>query len=111
MFVIKKNQAGGILIRAVEVVEGVELILKNLYKTTAKSKNLLLNGPGRVCKALQINMELNGIDMIDEDILYLVEGEKIKKSQIITTPRINIPYAKESKNWLWRFLLSNAGLK
>ncbi|MFN3550449.1 MAG: DNA-3-methyladenine glycosylase [Endomicrobiia bacterium] len=103
------HKAGGILLRACEPVEGLNLILKNLNKDKNFDITKLLNGPGKVCKALKIDKTLNGIDMLKENSqLYLTEGEKIKKSEILKTQRINIDYAKKSKNWLWRFIIKNS---
>lgn len=110
----KENEAGGILIRAAVPVEGLQIILKNLNKTNLKNVysdlrqyHKFLNGPGKLCRALRIDKTLNSIDMIKSEELYLLEGEKIKESEIIKTPRINIPYAKKSKNWFWRFVIKD----
>lgn len=104
----KENDAGGILIRAGEPIKGVELILKNLNKKENFDITKLLNGPGKLCKALKIDKTLNLTDMINGNEIFLIEGEKIKNSQIVATPRINIPYAKKSKNWLWRFIIKDS---
>jgi len=105
----KKDGAGGILIRSAEPVEGVDLILENLNLKNKKFDiTKLLNGPGKLCKALKINKSLNGEDMIEGNKIYFLEGEKIKEKDIIKTPRINIDYAKKSKNWLWRFVIKNS---
>jgi DNA-3-methyladenine glycosylase len=105
----KKGQAGGVLIRSAESVEGVDLILENLNLKNKKFNiTKLLNGPGKLCKALKISKSLNGEDMIEGDKIYFLEGEKIKEKDIIKTPRINIDYAKKSKNWLWRFVIKNS---
>lgn len=103
------NQAGGILIRAAQPIQGINWILENLgisKKTYDITK--LLNGPAKLCRGLKIDKTLNGIDMIAGDILYLTEGEKINNTEIIATPRINIPYAEESKEWLWRFVIKDS---
>ncbi|MEN3013540.1 MAG: DNA-3-methyladenine glycosylase [Endomicrobiia bacterium] len=109
----KNGQAGGVLIRAAQPTEGIDLILKNKGKTISSNINRkiltnLLNGPGKLCKGLKIDRKLNGEDMVKGKFLYLLEGEKVKTSEILKTPRINIPYAKKSKNWLWRFLIKNS---
>jgi len=105
----KKSDAGGILIRAAEPVKGTDLILENLNSKNKKYDiKKLLNGPGKLCKALKINKDLNGEDMVEGNKIYFLEGEKIKKKDIIKTPRINIDYAKKSKNWLWRFVVRSS---
>ncbi len=101
----KRGDAGGILIRAVVPISGVDLIIKNLKKSSKLQQIKILNGPGKVCRGLKIDKTLNNTDMIEGNELYLLKGENVKKSQIVATPRINIPYAEESKEWLWRFIL------
>ena len=104
----KKGEAGGVLIRALEPIKGIDIILKNLGRSSENfDRRKLLNGPGKVCKALKIDKSLNGIDLVEGDKLYFTEGEKVKKEKIVATPRINIPYAGECKDWLWRFIIKD----
>mgnify|MGYP001080626820 CR=1 FL=1 len=86
------GKAGGVLIRAGEPLEG-----------TAG----LLNGPAKLCKALKINSSLNGEDLLGEN-LFIVEGEEVKEGDILATKRVNIPYAGEARNYLWRYVLKNS---
>jgi DNA-3-methyladenine glycosylase len=60
--------AGGILIRAVEPLEGIELMKKN------RDCNELLGltrGPGRLAAAFQINRSHDGVDLCAEGALWL----------------------------------------
>ncbi|MCM8783918.1 MAG: DNA-3-methyladenine glycosylase [Candidatus Omnitrophica bacterium] len=104
-----KKDAGGILLRALEPLKGREIILKNLRKRgRGFDVRKLLNGPGKICRALKIDSSLNGYDLIRGRKVYLAEGEKVAKDKIIATSRINIPYAGISKNWLWRFIIKDS---
>jgi DNA-3-methyladenine glycosylase len=103
----KKREAGGVLIRALEPVEGIEIILKNLNLKKFKYEKLL-SGPAKLCKALKINTSLLGEDLVEGKKLYITYGTKLSKNLILSTPRINIPYAAESKNWKWRFIIKNS---
>ena len=97
-----------VLIRAVEPVEGLEYMainrfnkeLKQLTKTETKN---LTNGPGKLSKALLINMPLNGEDLCDNR-LYVKNSNK-DKFNIISSKRIGIDYAQEAKDYLWRFYI------
>ncbi|MCM8819458.1 MAG: DNA-3-methyladenine glycosylase [Candidatus Omnitrophica bacterium] len=105
----KKDKAGGILIRALEPIDGINIILKNL-KIRKKNFDItkLLNGPGKLCKALNINTKLNGYDLISGKNIYLTYAPSAKKEKIISTPRINIPYAGIAKRWFYRFVIKDS---
>jgi DNA-3-methyladenine glycosylase len=60
------------------------------------------SGPGRVCKALNITKEHDRTDLISDEI-YVEEGIPVKEEDISIGKRINIDYAKEAKDFLWRF--------
>ncbi|HOA96168.1 DNA-3-methyladenine glycosylase [Acetivibrio saccincola] len=92
-----------VLIRAVEPVEGIELMKKR--RNTEVLKNLC-SGPGKLCQAMDITKKLHGIDLCGDN-LYLLDNEKVREEDIIFTPRINIDYAGEAKEYPWRFLIKD----
>ena len=83
----------GCLVRAVEPLEGVEVmrILREAGRAHKHSLKLrdLTNGPGKVCAALGINKELYGHDLKVEPLILdfapLLPGETIDRS-----PRVGI---------------------
>jgi DNA-3-methyladenine glycosylase len=88
-----------VLIRAVEPVEGIELMRKRRH---AHPDHNLTNGPGKLCIALGIDRRLDAADLLGERV-WLEEGEKISRSRIASGPRIGIDYAQEWKDKPWRF--------
>ena len=99
----------GILIRALEPVEGLEAMSGFRYSKTygelSKRERLgLTSGPGKLCRALSINRSQNGLDLCG-DKLYIIIDEKEEPFQIISTTRINIDYAEEAKDFPWRFYI------
>ena len=100
----------GCLIRAVEPIEGIEIISQNRQLTNKKkyvhSIYNLTNGPGKVCSALQIDRTYNGHDICNSNEIFLIHdpGYQFK---IKSSPRINIDYAEEYKEKLWRFFIKN----
>lgn len=92
-----KVEAGAILIRGIEPVEGIELMrqfrpVDDIYSLTS--------GPGKLTQALNITSLLNGIDMTNsESEVYIEFGKRPKR--IVTTPRIGITRALDKE---WRFV-------
>ena len=87
----KKDFPAAVLIRAVKI-ENID------YKKT--------NGPGKLCKFLEIDMKLNGLDITTGEKLWIIKStKKISKKLIKVDKRIGIDYAKHCKNYLWRFII------
>jgi DNA-3-methyladenine glycosylase len=98
-----KDHAQAVLVRGIEPYYGIETILKR--RNTDKLSKNLCNGPGKVCAALGINKSHYGADL-SSNIIWIEEKKiKVKKNQIIITPRIGIHYAGEDAQRLWRFEL------
>ena len=97
-----------VLIRALEPIEGIELMAKRrgFSNLTSKSIKELTNGPSKLCQTMGINMSLYGIDLC-ENVLFIAEPNPKCKFEVIATPRINIDYAGEAKHYHWRFLIKN----
>lgn len=87
-----------------EPLEGIDLMQsrRNVEKLTD-----LCSGPGKLCMALGITREHSGADLTCSP-LYIEEGSNVPKSQIMVSPRINIDYAGEWKDRLWRFYLKDS---
>jgi len=95
-----EGTAGGILIRALEPLEGIEL-MQRLRKT--KELLDLTRGPGRLAAAFQIDRRLDGLDLCAPGELWL--GELVKENaakdssilnrEIGTTVRIGITRAAD----------------
>ena len=77
-------------------------------------------GPGKVCRELEIDKKLNGLDLIKSQKLWIenrrlmnqnleskIEDRRAKANQqkfnIISLPRVGVDYAGEYKNKPWRF--------
>lgn len=92
-----------VLIRALEPIEGLELMKK---RRTTESIFNVCSGPGKLCQAMGITKVQNEMDLCGES-MYLLSGERILPEQIAVTPRINIDYAKEAREYPWRFIIKN----
>ena len=65
-----EGEAGGILIRGLEPLEGIALMEK--YRKTTKLLDLT-RGPGRLAAAFQIDRKLDGLDLCGDSPLWLGE--------------------------------------
>lgn len=97
-----------VLIRAAEPIQGIDLMAQNRFKKsynelTKSQIKSLTNGPGKLCGALLIDKSLNGEDLCG-DKLYIEEMES-ENFDIVSSKRINIDYAEEAKDYLWRFYI------
>ena len=92
-----------VLIRAVEPVEGIEVMRK---RRSSQTEHNLTNGPGKLCIALNIDRRLDGKDLLGNQVC-LEEGAKVPRSRIISGPRIGIDYAAEWKDKPWRFWIKD----
>ncbi|MCF6138382.1 DNA-3-methyladenine glycosylase [Pseudalkalibacillus berkeleyi] len=98
-----------ILIRALEPIQGIELMLKNRFgikESYLRSQyRNLTNGPGKLCKAMQLNMDLYGQTLMDNHSVSIRHSQSVDDSDIIRSPRINIDYAEEHAALPYRFHL------
>lgn len=104
----KRGEPYCVLIRALEPVEGIEIMEKRRKMYSLDNLRELTNGPGKLCQAMGITKALYGENLCG-NILYLLEGEKIKPSLIASTPRIGIDYTGEAKHYPWRFFIKGNG--
>jgi DNA-3-methyladenine glycosylase len=87
-----------------EVPEGVLIRALEPLSNGAASNT---NGPGKLCLALGITKEYYGLDLcVSEEIFLLDDGFTPKK--IVEAKRVNVDYAMEDKDRLWRFYLPDS---
>lgn len=87
-----------ILIRAVEPVEGLELMKANRGENLKKVD--WTNGPGKLTKALGITMDYYGHHWAHEP-LFIAKGEPVDRFE--TGPRVGIKNSGEAVHYPWRF--------
>lgn len=92
-----------VLVRALEPVDGIELMQQ---RRNTKELFDLCNGPGKLCRAMDITKKQYGFDLCNSK-LYIEPFLCVEKSQIMVSPRINIDYAGECKDYLWRYYIKD----
>jgi DNA-3-methyladenine glycosylase len=66
----------------------------------------LIDGPGRLCRALQIDRRLNRLDLTTGESLWFEDrGVSVEKGEVRAHPRVGVNYAGVWAKKLWRFRL------
>ena len=94
-----KDTPHAILVRALEPVEGVDLMRERRH---SHPDHNLTNGPGKLCIALGIDRALDGADLLGQRV-WLEEFQRVTPRRIAKGPRIGIDYAQEWIDKPWRF--------
>ena len=95
---------GGVLIRALEPLEGIELMQRHRKHVELRD---LTRGPGRLAAALRIGRSLDGLDLFSRGPLWLgaivpksAKADSVADVAVATTVRIGITHAADR---LFRF--------
>ena len=96
-----------VLIRGCEPVTNGNIIAnkrfgRKLEELSPYQRKNLLNGPGKLCRGLDITRAQNGLNITRRDSgLYVCDGPA--PEHIIAGPRVGIDYAEEAVDFPWRF--------
>lgn len=99
-----------VLLRSIWPSEGLEDIAS---RREGVAPDRWTDGPGKICRALNIDGSLNGIDTCAPGAdIFLEEGLSIPDSAVTNTPRVGLNNVPEPwKSIPWRFLARAAALK
>jgi len=91
-----EGQAGGVLLRALEPLEGLAAMAKFRGLAPGTRLQLLTSGPGRLCEALDITRAThNGLDVTDARSGLYVEDDGFVPGAIDAVPRVGIRKAAD----------------
>lgn len=102
----RQDQPVAVLIRALEPVLGVEA-MSELRRAASKARNpefapaALCRGPARLCQALAIGRELNGLDLVTDRRLFVAEStaelsarlRAVADKDVVRAARVGVGYA------------------
>jgi DNA-3-methyladenine glycosylase len=89
-----------VLIRALEPLEGLEIMRCH---RPGKPDRELTNGPAKLCQALAIERNFNGVDLCTSEVLFIEEGQRVARQEIGASPRIGIKADELARSVPWRF--------
>lgn len=106
-----EGEAAAVLIRAVEPIEGINIMAHNRYgksmeELTKKQIINLTSGPGKLCMAMDITKLNNSMDLCG-DTLWIEDSNENNVFEVVTTTRVNIDYAEEAIDFPWRFYIKD----
>ncbi len=90
------RRSGAVLLRALEPVEGIDLMRRRRGRTAPEAR--LAAGPGSLTRAMGVGLEHNGADLTAPP-LYLAFGDR-RRQAVAVGPRIGISAAADRP---WRF--------
>jgi len=99
----KKEIPHGVLIRALEPLEGVDQMLIRTGKPFADFT--LTKGPGNLSRALGISKLQSGTNLFSDEIFIEDDRLRYKKDQIGITWRIGVESAREDAELPYRFIV------
>lgn len=99
--------ANAVLIRALEPLEGVEVMAERRMRPPRE----LTNGPAKLAQALSIDKSLNGANLCAPDsVIWIEAGEDLDDGAVARGPRIGLGNTPEPwKSVAWRFWIVGNG--
>ena len=89
-----------VLVRAVEPDEGVGLMRR---RRPVPKERELTSGPGKLCRALGIDLSYDGEDLTGQRVWLEDVGADVPPARVASGPRIGVAYAGEDALKPWRF--------
>lgn len=112
----KEDVPEAVLIRGVVPLDGISHMAKRRAEFRKKTeiaeprnrKELLnfSNGPGKLCICLGIDRSFDKRVLWGDDI-YIADAGIVIENEPLLSKRVNIDYAEEAADYLWRFSLSD----
>lgn len=104
-----EGEPAAVLIRGAVPVENGDRIAQNRFgrsqaEMSSYQRKNFLNGPGKLCRGLDLTRAQNGLDLTDPGGgLYVCAGSPPDPARVQVGKRIGIDYAEEAVDFPWRF--------
>ena len=100
-----RGAADAVLIRALEPLSGIEQMLHRRNKQASTPE--LTSGPGRLTKAMGIDLIHNALNL-GSDIIWIQDSSDSSRVKIESSTRIGVEYSGESALLPWRFTVKSS---
>ena len=102
----KQDTPDAVLIRAVEPLEGGDIMLQRTGKK--KLDPSVTSGPGRVGKAFGFHTSQCGLLLTGDELYMADDGYQLPEDKLGTSPRVGVDYAGEHAAWHYRFFINGS---
>ena len=99
----EEGLAEAVLLRGAEPLRGIESM--RVRRPKAKRDYELMNGPGKICQALDVDKRLDGESLSGETLWLTKRDIEVTEDDIAVSPRIGVENAGEAARWPLRFFL------
>ena len=98
------EQPEAVLLRGGAVVEGMDLVRKR--RGPLVGERSLTDGPGKLCQALAITRDDDGVDLCSSESTLRIcdDGIEISEDRVRRVPRVGVDYAGEAASWPLRLI-------
>lgn len=110
--IVAGDESGeGVMIRAVEPIQGLDRMgqlrfAKNYADLSPYQKKNLSNGPGKLTRALGIDLSQNGLDLLADESPLILCSDGYRDFETVRGKRIGIDYAEEAIHFPYRFYIA-----
>jgi DNA-3-methyladenine glycosylase len=102
----RKDVPHAVLVRALEPLEGIPVMLERMRR--ARLDHTLTRGPGNLSRALGLMTVHTGMSLLGDEIWIGDDGFRLRRSEIVATPRIGVDYAGEDAALRYRFFIKGS---
>ena len=99
----EQDLAEAVLLRGAEPLRGIEAM--RVRRAKAKRDWELMNGPGKICMAMDIDRRLDGESLRGETLWLTARDADLDEGDIMVSPRIGIDNSGDAAAWPLRFFL------
>ena len=99
----EQDLAEAVLLRGAEPVRGIEAMRARRPK--AKKDWELMNGPGKICMAMDIDRQLDGEHLRGERLWITERDVSLPDADVVVSPRIGIDNSGDAAAWPLRFFV------
>jgi DNA-3-methyladenine glycosylase len=99
----EQDLAEAVLLRGAEPVRGIDEM--RIRRPKAKKEWELMNGPGKICMAMDIDRKLDGESLRGQRLWLTERDAALPDAEIAVSPRIGIDNSGDAAAWPLRFFL------